>query len=190
MNALSMESLIYLTLCWAAGSILWAHVIGSLLGADPASEGSGNPGARNAGRLFGAAAFFAVFAGDALKGAVAVLAGRYFGYPEGLIAAGAALAVFGHVFPLFQGKGGKGVSAFIGAAIAFSPPAFAGFAIGMAASLLLLRSATLAMPGGFVAWAAGLWFSGILPSSWPLLLAGGLVLARHREDFSEAIRRA
>ncbi|MCW1928739.1 glycerol-3-phosphate acyltransferase [Bhargavaea beijingensis] len=190
MDTLSLHTLVYLAFCWAVGSILWARVVGRLLGADPASGGSGNPGARNAGRLFGAGAFISVFAGDAMKGAAAVLAGLYLGHPEWLVAAGGSLAVLGHVFPLSGGRGGKGVSAWIGAALAFSPPAFTGFVVGIAASLLPLRSVTLAMPGGFAAWTAALWFSGILPSSWPLLMAGGLVLIRHRLDFSKAIRRA
>ncbi|EMR07811.1 G3P acyltransferase [Bhargavaea cecembensis DSE10] len=189
MNAISPEAVLYLAFCWAAGSILWARVLGRVLGTDPSSEGSGNPGARNAGRLLGAPAFFTVFTGDALKGAAAVLAGRYLVQPEWLIAAGGALAVFGHIFPLYGGKGGKGVSAFVGAALAFSPTAFAGFAVGTAAALLPLGSATLTMPGGFAAWTAALWFSGMLPASWPLLLAAGLVLVRHREDFRAAIRR-
>ncbi|KZE38501.1 hypothetical protein AV656_06235 [Bhargavaea cecembensis] len=188
MNAISPEAVLYLAICWVLGSLLWARVLGSALGADPTSEGSGNPGARNAGRLFGASAFFIVFAGDALKGAAAVVAGRYLGHPEWLVAAGGAIAVLGHVFPL-SGKGGKGVSAFVGAALAFSPVAFIGYAVGTAAALLPLRSATLAMPGGFAAWTAALWFSGLLPASWPLLLAGSLVLIRHHSDFADAIRR-
>ncbi|MFC7365329.1 MULTISPECIES: glycerol-3-phosphate acyltransferase [Bhargavaea] len=189
MDAIGPGAVLYLALCWAAGSLLWARILGRKLGADPISTGSGNPGARNAGRLFGPAAFAAVFIGDALKGAAAVLAGRYLGHPEWLIAAGGALAVLGHVFPLYGGKGGKGVSAFVGAALAFSPSAFVGFLVGTVASLLPLRSATLAMPGGFAAWIAALWLSGILPDSWPLILAAGVVLARHRQDFSEANRR-
>ncbi|WP_424236687.1 glycerol-3-phosphate acyltransferase [Bhargavaea ginsengi] len=189
MNAFNPEIILYLLFCWVAGSVLWARVLGRMLGADPAGSGSGNPGARNAGRLFGAPAFLAVFAGDALKGVAAVVSGRYLGYPEWLVAAGGALAVFGHVFPLFRGKGGKGVSAFIGAALAFSPGSLIGFAVGTAAGLLPLRSATLAMPGGFAACTAALWLSGVLSVSWPLVMAGGLVLFRHKPDFHEALRR-
>ncbi len=81
--------------------------------------GSGNGGARNAGRLFGARAFAIVFLLDAAKGVAAVALG--------LLAGGASLApglcalavVAGHIWPAQLGwRGGKGVATASGAIVA------------------------------------------------------------------------
>ena len=72
-------------------------------------RGSGNPGARNAGRLFGKKAFVATFVGDALKGALAVCAAKWLGF-DAIVELLALVAVMlGHVFPvLLKFRGGKG----------------------------------------------------------------------------------
>ncbi|SIT70298.1 glycerol-3-phosphate acyltransferase [Edaphobacillus lindanitolerans] len=184
-----MKTAVYLTACWLAGTLLAAVAIGRAKGTDPRKAGSGNPGARNAGRLFGRAAFLSVFLADAAKGAIAVLAGRLLGLPEVLGAAGGLMAVIGHIFPLSGRTGGKGVSTFIGAALFFSPSAMAGFIAGAAAAWLPARNAVLAMPGAFAAWTLALLFTGQLGDAWPLLLSASLVLLRHREDFRTAITR-
>lgn len=180
-----MKTAAYLAVCWVAGTLFAAVAWGKMKNVDPRLSGSGNPGARNAGRLYGRAGFASVFIMDALKGAAAVLAGRLLGMPEVIAAAGGLMAVAGHAFPLFGRKGGKGVSTFIGAALAFSPAAFIGFAAGAAAAWLPLRNAVLAMPGGFAAWTPALLFEGRLEAGWPLLLAASIVLIRHRPDFKD-----
>lgn len=40
-------------------------------------EGSGNPGARNMGRVYGKGYFVATFLGDAIKGAIVVSIAKY-----------------------------------------------------------------------------------------------------------------
>ena len=86
------------------------------------SEGSGNPGARNAGRLFGKKAFIATFLGDAFKGALViwVATGLEFDVKIKLLA---FLAVtVGHIYPIFyKFRGGKGISTFIGGHLLFDP---------------------------------------------------------------------
>jgi acyl phosphate:glycerol-3-phosphate acyltransferase len=105
------------------GNILTAHFLikilhkGEILG-----EGSGNPGARNAGRLYGKKAFVLTFLGDALKGALIIFIGRQLELTELEQLIGLAFALIGHIKPvLFRFRGGKGISTFIGGALAFEP---------------------------------------------------------------------
>lgn len=85
--------------------------------------GSGNVGARNAGRLLGPRAFWTVFALDAAKGALAVGLARLAGLPMGWQAAVALAVVLGHILPVWLGfRGGKGAACAIGALLAFCPP--------------------------------------------------------------------
>ncbi|MBO1910299.1 glycerol-3-phosphate acyltransferase, partial [Microvirga sp. 3-52] len=118
--------------------LISSYLLGNLLSASLLSryyykediriKGSGNPGARNAGRLYGKKAFVAIFIGDALKGVLVVLAARLFGFDQ-LIELLVLLAVVaGHVYPiLFKFRGGKGVSTLIGGLLVFSPLVFAVF---------------------------------------------------------------
>lgn len=81
--------------------------------------GSGNGGARNAGRLFGARAFVFVLLVDAAKGIVAVVLGLWAGGAS-LVSGLCALAVVaGHIWPVQLGwRGGKGVATASGAIVA------------------------------------------------------------------------
>jgi acyl phosphate:glycerol-3-phosphate acyltransferase len=83
-------------------------------GRDIRSLGSGNAGARNAGRILGRGGFALVFVLDAAKGAGAVLVAQAWA-PE--VASLCAVAVtLGHVFPAqLDWRGGKGVATAIGA---------------------------------------------------------------------------
>lgn len=83
-------------------------------GRDLRTLGSGNAGARNAGRVLGPRGFALVFALDATKGLLAVLAARWWA-PE-VAALCAVAATLGHVYPVqLQWRGGKGVATAIGA---------------------------------------------------------------------------
>lgn len=83
-------------------------------GRDLRALGSGNAGARNAGRVLGPRGFALVFALDATKGLIAVLAARWWA-PE-VAALCAVAATLGHVYPVqLQWHGGKGVATAIGA---------------------------------------------------------------------------
>ena len=69
-----METAILLIVAYVVGNLLTATVVGKLFyKQDIRIEGSGNPGARNAGRVLGKTAFTLVFLGDALKCAIVVL---------------------------------------------------------------------------------------------------------------------
>ena len=63
------------------GNVLTGSIISNFFfKKDIRIEGSGNPGARNAGRVFGKKAFVATFIGDALKGVLAICLPSGFGF--------------------------------------------------------------------------------------------------------------
>ncbi|WP_432353473.1 glycerol-3-phosphate acyltransferase [Sporosarcina sp. A2] len=96
--------------------------MGNQTGTSIRDEGSGNPGARNVGRVFGKKAFALVLVIDAFKGALAVLVVIWInGSP--VIQLLALLAVMlGHCYPfVHRFKGGKGAATFIGGLLAFNP---------------------------------------------------------------------
>jgi acyl phosphate:glycerol-3-phosphate acyltransferase len=119
------------------GSINPATIIATILHKD-LRQGSGNPGATNAGRVLGLRWGVVVGLIDVLKGFVPtflalVLVDRFTAYVVGLA------AVLGHVLsPFLKGRGGKGVATSLGAMLAVFP----WFALGILIvfSLMLWRS--------------------------------------------------
>lgn len=104
------------------GNINPAIIIGKLKGIDIRKEGSGNAGMTNSIRVMGLGAGIAVFVIDVLKAFIAVKLGLSFCGAAGAMAAFAGV-VLGHCFPaVFGFKGGKGVAAAFGAALALNWP--------------------------------------------------------------------
>jgi glycerol-3-phosphate acyltransferase PlsY len=122
-----LYALVAVLAAYLLGSLSFAVIVSRLMGlADPRGYGSGNPGATNVLRTGSKLAAGLTLAGDALKGAVAVMLVRAFGPPFGLgegTAALAGLAAFvGHLYPIFfRFQGGKGVATFLGVVIALNP---------------------------------------------------------------------
>ncbi|WP_462410896.1 glycerol-3-phosphate acyltransferase [Neobacillus sp. Marseille-QA0830] len=113
----------YLACSYLAGNLMFGYLVSKFFyRGDLRNQGSGNVGARNAGRLYGKKAFLFTFLGDALKGALVVLAARYLEFSEPVQLAGLALAIFGHLKPVFlKFRGGKGISTFVGGMAVFQP---------------------------------------------------------------------
>jgi glycerol-3-phosphate acyltransferase PlsY len=102
------------------GSLSAAIIVCRVMGLqDPRESGSKNPGATNVLRLHGKKPGGIALLGDLLKGVIPVLAARYSGAPDWVIAS-TGLAVFlGHLFPVFfQFRGGKGVATLLGVLLA------------------------------------------------------------------------
>ena len=99
-----------------------------LRGVDIRTVGSGNIGATNVGRVLGLRFFFLVFAFDFAKGLLPtwgfpILFSRLTGQPAPpeLRVLVALATILGHTFPVYlRFKGGKGVAASLGAALAFN----------------------------------------------------------------------
>ncbi len=104
------------------GNFLPALQIGRRIGTSIRENGSGNPGARNVGRVFGKKAFLFVFLVDAGKGAFVVLGALWLdGRPIILLLALTAV-MLGHCYPIVHRfKGGKGAATFVGGVVVFNP---------------------------------------------------------------------
>ncbi|MBT2577904.1 glycerol-3-phosphate 1-O-acyltransferase PlsY [Bacillus sp. ISL-8] len=116
----SMQFL-YVVVSYLFGNILTAYLLTKWQhNVDIRDEGSGNPGARNMGRVYGKWYFVATFLGDAIKGAIVVYIAKYLFEDATFVMLALLVVIIGHIYPiLFKGKGGKGISTFIGGLIAF-----------------------------------------------------------------------
>ena len=135
-----MSLVIALVLAYLLGSISFAVVVSRFSGlADPRTFGSGNPGATNVLRTGNKKAAALTLLGDALKGTVAVVVARQWGFEEGTVNLVALAAFFGHLYPIFlKFKGGKGVATGAGILLALSPL----MGLGVLATWLLIAFLT------------------------------------------------
>lgn len=128
------------------GSIPFGFIIAKLFfKTDIRASGSGNIGATNALRQFGARVGVLVLLLDILKGAVAVLLARHLlpaGSPE--IALCGFLAIIGHVFPIWlKFKGGKGVATAAGVFLSLTPLSVLGALAGFIIVVTITRYVSL-----------------------------------------------
>lgn len=93
-----------------------------VLGVDPREAGSGNIGATNVARTAGKGLGFITLILDAIKGATPVGIASFLGCPLWAVAGAGAMAVVGHIFPVYlRFKGGKGVATTLGVFLALAP---------------------------------------------------------------------
>ncbi|HET8679378.1 MAG TPA: glycerol-3-phosphate acyltransferase [bacterium] len=106
------------------GSILPAEILARRQGLDLRQAGK-NPGAGEAGRLWGLHVGILVFIFDALKGVVPLIAGWLIGVPPWSLALTAAMAIAGHNWSIYYGFwGGQGLSTAAGVYLYLLPQAF------------------------------------------------------------------
>lgn len=126
------------------GSIPTAGFLGRLKGIDLRSEGSGNPGTKNALSTGGPVLAAAVLLSEAAKGYIAVWAGFAFADESGALAA-ALGAVAGNVFNVwYRFSGGKGIGISLGVLAATWPTVLPVMVAVMVLAALISRSAGLA----------------------------------------------
>jgi glycerol-3-phosphate acyltransferase PlsY len=185
-----------------------AAVVGYLLGAIPTgmivarvyrnvdltAHGSGRTGATNVLRTLGSGAAAVAFAGDFLKGLLAVVLVRLAFTDAGswveLIAAVAA--VIGHSYSVFIGfKGGRGVVTGLGATIVAAPIVMLiAFAIG-AVLVAITRYVSLGSVVG--AAAGGVLLCGLAvmtgEPAWAVwgVLVGGFIVVAHRDNIERLL---
>lgn len=153
---------------YVLGTFLSAYVIGRLNGVQLEQEGSGNLGARNAGRVLGKWAFFVVTLLDGLKGAVVVVVGHMLELPITVIVIALLFVTIGHIYPFWRRfQGGKGVATGIGGLLFVSPLSIVLLALGFMSVFLLTKSSTKGMIGALVVY--GVYFS------VPVQLVSGLI---------------
>lgn len=167
-----------------------AQTIGRLVGRDPTTEGSGNPGATNMFRVAGRGAGAAVLAGDLLKGAIPTMVGLAIGGRELAAAAGAA-AIIGHIAPISRGfRGGKGFATGAGVAFTLWPLVAIGGLVVWLVSFALFRRSSLSALLTVAVFPVGVWLQGRDP--WEVIYAaafGVVIIGRHHENIRRLVRR-
>jgi len=169
---------------YLTGSIPTGVLLAQRAGIDPRRVGSGNIGATNVARSAGLAIGLATLAGDAMKGALPVMAARWLGFPEPVVAGAGVAAVIGHIAPIgLRFRGGKGVATALGTLVVLAPGAAFACVVVFAAivwhqRLVSLASIVAAMTAPVVLFVGG------APRVTTAAMAciAVLVVVRHREN--------
>jgi glycerol-3-phosphate acyltransferase PlsY len=160
-------------------------------GLDLRTCGSGNVGARNAGRILGPAGFTLTFLLDFAKGALAVAGALYFGLSGEAVIASLLAVVMGHIWPMqLRFHGGKGVATSIGALLVYDPLIVLMLVAVCLPALAVVRNFTLS---GLLAFALSplavfLWGLGNEATAAMSFLAIVVLLA-HRKNIREEFTR-
>ena len=141
-------NIVYVLIAYLLGNILGAKVVELVYNEKITGRGSGNLGARNAGRLLGNRAFLLVLAIDFFKGFLVVILLKIFSIDIKIIMICALFVILGHIKPaLWKFKGGKGVATFFGATAALSLHVFLILVMCTVILIIALKSATLGFYG-------------------------------------------
>lgn len=185
-----MKGLILLIVAYLIGSVMTGHLLSKYYQhGNMKTEGSGNIGARNAGRLYGKKAFIITFIGDALKGVLVIVLASSFDFTVEWQLLALLAAICGHIYPITLGfHGGKGMSTFIGGFLTFSPQLFCVFLGVFLVLFLITRSLTVAgmtamffMPFIFILFPFS-YFTFFISAAMSLL-----IIFKHRENLQEKI---
>lgn len=148
---------IIFAIAYVLGNINPAIIIGKLHHVDIRKEGSGNPGMTNTMRVIGLWAGICVLIVDVLKAYAAVTIGEHMGGTLGAMFAFAGV-VIGHCFPVVLGfKGGKGVAASLGAALALNWQSALLAVLVAAIIFLVTRRMSLGSMGAGISYPAIIW---------------------------------
>ncbi|MBS4198362.1 glycerol-3-phosphate acyltransferase [Bacillus sp. FJAT-49732] len=185
-----MKEIVLLLGAYLLGNILTGYVLATFFyHKNIHNEGSGNIGARNAGRIFGKKAFVITFFGDAGKGAIVVLIAKWLEFSIDIQILALFFVVLGHIFPiLFHFKGGKGMSTFIGGILAFHPLLFSAFAAVFILFYIILKSLTLAGMAAVALLPTIMYFFqfDLYPILFCILLSATVIFA-HRQNIRDKI---
>lgn len=135
-------NIVYLILAYLMGNIMGGKILQLIYGVDISRRGSGNVGARNAGKVLGEKAFVLVAAIDVFKGFLVVMFLKFAQVDNWVLGLAILLVVVGHIRPVFF-AGGKGVATFIGTLLALSPNVFFLFLLGVLMIAFVTRSLTI-----------------------------------------------
>ena len=178
-------------LAFVLGSVPTGLLIARRRGVDLRAIGSGNIGATNVKRALGTKWSLAVLVVDAFKGLLPVLAARGLGFSPWETTAVALASVYGHCLSIFlKGRGGKGVSTSLGAAIVIAPRAALGAALVHAVLFALWRYSSVGSLVAVMSFTGFLWLGGERhPALYAFgILAGGLVVIRHKDNIRRLLR--
>ena len=174
-------------IAYALGDINPAIIFGKIKGIDIRKEGSGNAGMTNTIRVMGLGYGIAVFVIDVLKAFIAVKIGFAVAGTYGAMA-GFAGVVLGHCFPAAFGfKGGKGVAASFGAALALNWQTALMALLAAGAGFAVTRKMSVGSLAAAVSYPVFVWFFAPEYRYFAIAAALFLVLA-HGENIKRLIR--
>jgi acyl phosphate:glycerol-3-phosphate acyltransferase len=187
---MEFQWVLYLIVSYLVGGLMTGFLVAKLFkGHDLRVMGSGNIGARNAGRVLGPSGFVLTLAGDIIKAAAVVWAGIELGFHEHIQLLGFLAVIMGHLYPAFlRFHGGKGVASFIGGLIVFNW--LSAVLVGVAFLLFysIKRSLTVA---GLFAFALSPFFYWLLEKQWIetliLIPISLMVVYVQKDDIKERI---
>lgn len=176
------------------GSVPFGLLYGKLAGIDVRSQGSGNIGATNVGRLLGKKLGALTLVSDLLKGILPMLlaavlladqteSGRWV-----MLCGGAAF--LGHCFPLYlKFRGGKGVATALGIHLYLAPlPTLAGVAL-FAVTVRLSGYVSLGSLAAAAALPVLIWFTGGNQELTGLsALVAAVIWLKHHENIARLLR--
>lgn len=190
----TVTSALLCALGYLAGSIPFGVLFARARGIDLRAVGSGNIGATNAARALGRKTGIVVFLCDAAKGLLPVLLARRLapGLPDGewVVAATAAAAFLGHLYPVWlRLRGGKGVATAFGVFVALSPWAALGAILLFGILYALWRTSSIGSLASATLFPFALY--GLDAPTAHLALAGflwALIVWRHRGNIARLLR--
>ena len=176
----------YVLIAFFLGSLPFGHWLALVRGVDLGSQGSGNTGATNVGRVLGKKWGIFVFVLDLGKGWIAVaLAQRIGNLPETWTVTVGVFAVLGHVFSPWLGfRGGKGVATSAGILIGLAP--WVALGVALIWFLTFQMSRTVSVASLCAATAFPLFVFWLMPEQkvfqWISIGMTVLVWFRHRDN--------
>jgi len=190
-----MQTVLIALAAYLLGSVSFAVLISRLMGLpDPRGYGSGNPGATNVLRSGSKLAAALTLAGDAGKGALAVLLTVLYTGESAVAGFDAplagAMAFLGHLYPLYHGfKGGRGVATAAGVLFSLSLTLGLGTLLTFGIIVLFFRMISLASMIAAVFAVFWAWFLfGLTPATPAVAAIALLLIWRHRENIGRILK--
>lgn len=139
-----LVNIVICILAYLVGNILGGKVCQKIFKEDIAKKGSGNIGARNAGRVLGFKAFLLVSIIDVFKGFLVVIVLKLMNFNILIITIAILFVILGHIKPILNKfDGGKGVATFLGTMLALSPNLLFVLILGVFLISFITRSTTI-----------------------------------------------
>ena len=136
--------IIYAVLAYLIGNVMGGKLLEKIYKEEFTNKGSGNVGARNAGRVLGPRSFLFVLAVDFFKGFFVVILLKILNVEPKIIYICIVLVLLGHIKPIiFKFKGGKGVATFFGCLAALSLNLFLIMILCTLVIAIIVKSATV-----------------------------------------------
>ncbi len=190
-----MQTVLIALAAYLLGSVSFAVLVSRLMGLpDPRGYGSGNPGATNVLRSGSNLAAALTLAGDAGKGALAVLLTVLYTGESAIAGIDAplagAMAFLGHLYPLYHGfKGGKGVATAAGVLLSLSLILGLGTLLTFGIIVLFFRMISLASIIAAVFAVFWAWFLfGLTPATPAVAAIALLLIWRHRDNIGRILK--